>query len=334
MDQPVCSIQQGLPMNICRFAITYPTLIVYILSPSLLSAGYQCDINGDYRLGLAETIAFLQTISGANAEGPETVLICGTPTYDITASGILNPAAQHYILCRMNQIRSETALGLTPDNGSSDFYPLAADMQRMRWDENLATVARLYAAQCIFEHNSNRHDDYAGLTGIVDPVVGENIAGTGISWTIGSTEAVEAIEAAFDGWNDESTLWYYDTMNDNSWAAGIGHFTQNVWASSTRVGCGQAWCPNRSLDGSNYNVIFTVCNFYPTGNYWGHYPYQSSSEVCSNASPPDNTCENGLVTPNDYDAGIPFECDVNGDERIGLEEVINALRILSGITTE
>jgi len=56
--------------------------------------------------------------------------------------------------------------------------------------------------------------------------------------------------------------------------------------------------------------------------------------VFSNASPSENTYENGLITPADYDVGIPFECDVNGDERIGLEEVINALRILSGIATK
>ncbi|MCB2173831.1 CAP domain-containing protein [bacterium] len=321
-------------MNNWRFAITYPALIAGMLSPSFLSAGYQCDIDDDQRLGLAETIYFLQTISGAHAEGADTILNCGAPVYDIPGSGILNPAAQRYILCRMNQIRSETALGLTPDDGTSGFYPVAADMPRMRWDEDLATVAREYAAQCEYGHNPNRHDDFAELTGIVEPLVGENIAGTGISRTIGSVEAVKAIETAFNNWNGESTLWHYDTINGTSLAAGIGHFTQNVWASSTRVGCGQAWCPDMPIGDSNYNVIFTVCNFYPAGNYSGQYPYQSGTEVCSSTSPPEDTCENGLVTPVDYDAGIPYECDINGDERIGLEEVINALRTLSGITTE
>ncbi len=317
-----------------RFTITYAIFFVGLFSPHLLSADYQCDINDDQRLGLAETIYFLQTISGTPAGGAGTVLSCGEPAYDIPGSGILNPDAQRYILCRMNQIRSETALGVTPDDGSSGFYPVAADMQRMRWDEDLATVAREYAAQCAYGHNPNRHNDFAELTGIVGPRVGENIAGTGISWTIGSTEAVAAIETAFNNWNGESTLWHYDTINDDSWAAGIGHFTQNIWAATTRVGCGQAWCPNGYPGNSNFNLLFTVCNFYPAGNYSGQYPYQSSTEVCTTASPPENTCENGLVTPVDYDAGISFECDVNGDERIGLEEVINALRTLSGIATK
>lgn len=272
-------------MNTRRFGIMWATLFVGMFLPSLLSAGYQCDIDDDQRLGLAETIYFLQAISGAHAEGADTILNCGEPVYDIPGSGILNPAAQRYILCRMNQIHSETALGLTPDDGTSGFYPVAADMQRMRWDEDLATVAREYAAQCEYGHNPNRDNDFAELTGIVGPRVGENIAGTGISWTIGSEEARDAIETAFNNWNGESTLWHYDTINDDSWAAGIGHFTQNVWASSTRVGCGQAWCPNTPIGDLNYNVIFTVCNFYPAGNYSGQYPYQSGTEVCSSASP-------------------------------------------------
>jgi hypothetical protein len=309
-------------------------LFVGMFSPHLLSAGYQCDINDDRRLGLAEAIYFLQTISGTRAGGAGTVLNCGVPAYGIAGSGILDSAAQRYILCRMNQIRSETALGLTPDDGTNGFYPPAADMQHMRWDEDLATVAREYAAQCAYGHNPNRSNKFADLTGIVTPAVGENIAASGISWAIGSAEAVAAIETAFSDWNNESTLWHYDTINNDSSAAGIGHFTQNIWAATTRLGCGQAWCPNTPIGDSNYNVIFTVCNFYPAGNIWNRHPYQSGNEPCSSASPPENSCENGLVTPADDDAGISFKCDINGDERIGLEEVIDALRILSGITTE
>lgn len=126
----------------------YITFFVGMFLPSLLSAGYQCDIDDDQRLGLAESIYFLQAISEAHAGGSDTILNCSAPVYAIPGSGTLNPAAQRYILCRMNQIRSETALGMRPDDGTSGFYPLAADMQRMRWDEDLATVAREYAARC------------------------------------------------------------------------------------------------------------------------------------------------------------------------------------------
>jgi hypothetical protein len=45
-----------------------------------------------------------------------------------------------------------------------------------------------------------------------------------------------------------------------------------------------------------------------------------------------DTCENGLITPIDYTTGLDYECDVDGDGELGLDEVISALQILSGMT--
>ena len=318
--------------NILPIVLMSLTFIIFSTTRSF-SENYQCDVNGDNLLGLAEAVNFLRDVSGMLSDGPLAVLECGEPTFEITGSGVLSTEAKRYILCRMNQIRSQTALGIIEDDGTSNYYPIAANMQRMQWDEDLATVANDHAAQCIYEHNPDRNTEYAVLTGIVNPAVGENIAASGISWTIGSTEAVDAIKTAFAGWNGESTLWHYDTINDDSWVAGIGHFTQNIWANTTRVGCGQAWCPDGWPDGG-YNMIFTVCNYYTAGNYWNNYPYQSGDEVCSADLHPGDRCENGLVSPEDYITGLVYECDVNGDGLLGLEEVINVLRVLSGASAQ
>ena len=318
---------KGVVRKILAYNSSLMLLLLVCLVPlSAHAEPYQCDVSGDDRLGLEEAIYLLRHFSGAFVGGSHEVLDCGEPDFEITASGSLGTDAKRYILCRINEIRSQVALGTIEDNDGSDgSWPVATNMQRMQWDENLAAVAQNYADECTFAHNSSRGADYALLTGLSNPMVGENIAARWSSRTTDSAEALTALETAFAGWNGESSLWHYDTINDESWAAGIGHFTQHVWAETTRVGCGQAWCID---DG--WNMVFTVCNFYIAGNWTNYYPYTSGSDVCADDVQTGDTCENGLITPADYDDGLGFACDVNGDNVLGLEELIEALRVLSG----
>lgn len=286
---------------------------------------YQCDISGDGRLGLEEAIYILRDYSGAFVGGSSEVLDCGEPDFEITESGNLSTDAKRYILCRVNEIRSQVALGTIEDDGENTYWPVATNMKRMQWDNDLATVAQNYASQCVYGHNPD-----AGS-------VGENIA---ISWwggPLGPNFALGALEGAFSGWNGENDDWHYDTINDTSWDTGFGHFTQHVWADTTMVGCGQAWCPAGTwscADGceetsSSNNMVFTVCNFYIAGNWTDYFPYSSGSEVCTEDFQAGDICENGLITPANYHDGLGFECDVNGDNALGLEELIEALKILS-----
>ncbi len=325
--------------------IIYPLPVVVMMltfmSPLTGSADpYPCDVNGDQKLGLEEALYILQDFSGAFAADSDEVLDCGEPDFTIIESGNLSIAAKRYILCRINEIRSQLALGTIADDGTNGQWPVAANMKRMKWNADLATVAQNYASQCVYGHNDNRGLDYGALTGMPDPSVGENIAAQWTSGSLGSSAAIAALQSAFSGWNGEHDLWHYDTINNNSWNSGIGHFTQHVWADTIEVGCGQAWCPSYtwSCDPSinctgisnSWNLIYTVCNFYIAGNWWGAYPYESGGEVCTEGLEAGDSCENGLITPADYHSGIDFECDVNGDGRMGLEELVEALQIISG----
>jgi len=57
-----------------------------------------------------------------------------------------------------------------------------------------------------------------------------------------------------------------DLSNFNS----FGHFTQIVWKSTTLVGCATVNCPG-GLQGASFTPWFTVCNYYPAGNFVGQY---------------------------------------------------------------
>jgi hypothetical protein len=96
------------------------------------------------------------------------------------------------------------------------------------------------------------------------------------------------------------------------------------------VGCGQAWCPNGYPGNSSLNMIFTVCNYYTAGNYRGQYPYDDGAAVCTEDLQPGDACVNGLVTPADYVDGLGYECDVDGDGKLELGEVVDALKTVTG----
>ena len=69
-----------------------------------------------------------------------------------------------------------------------------------------------------------------------------------------------------DSWGSEIE-WYSYENNDCNAPAGksCGHYTQLVWAGSSEVGCGKAFCPDNSQ--------VWVCNYDPPGNIVGRKPY-------------------------------------------------------------
>jgi len=325
----------------------------YVLTPMVLSfllfsgkiassEPYECDVNGDARLGLEEAIYALRKVSGVLAGDSLTVLDCGEPVGSITNPGTLSTEAKSYILCKLNEIRSQVALGVGEAYGGGT-HPAATNMQRLQWDDNLATVASNYAANCNYSHNSNRTSDYSDL--LSDPpsglYVGENIYASSVNpstFTYVWAGNDYGIAGAIDAWSSESTNWTYGTTYNSSTCPGgnniCGHFTQNVWAKTTKVGCGYYNCSNGLVNASGMKT-FVVCNFETGGNYSSQSVYLSGNsvnDVCTEQVQTGDTCENGLITPIDYTTGLDYECDVDGDGELGLEEVINALRILSGMT--
>ena len=138
------NIKQYLFMILIGFPI-----LSAVGSPAL-SEPYQCDVNGDMRLGLDEVIYGLQFIAGLRAGDSHSVLECGAPPAfsGVTSNpGILSPEAKSYLLCQLNATRSKVALGESEAYGGG-FHPVATNMQRVMWDDNLATVASNHAAQC------------------------------------------------------------------------------------------------------------------------------------------------------------------------------------------
>ncbi|XP_074660381.1 cysteine-rich venom protein triflin-like [Tubulanus polymorphus] len=133
-------------------------------------------------------------------------------------------------------------------------------------------------------------------------------------------------------WNDVMTAWYnevklftygsseYDTKQ-------IGHYTQMVWASTNRIGCGASVCRNDKRE-----YVFYVCNYSPPGNQAGVVttPYKSgkpsgncvtglcdcgANKVCYNSGELDHEncdcrCKPTANGPNIYDSQCRMSCEL------------------------
>ena len=74
-------------------------------------------------------------------------------------------------------------------------------------------------------------------------------------------------DAIISSWAAEASDYTWDT---NSCASTCGHYTQEVWANTTSIGCGVA----SGTDPSGHDVTFFACDYAPAGNFTGQRPYE------------------------------------------------------------
>jgi pathogenesis-related protein 1 len=154
-----------------------------------------------------------------------------------TSSG--EPAALAGILDAHNAVRA--AKGIVP----------------LTWDPALAAIAQRWVEQCIDNDGGGLVDHNPGRSEGYPTYVGENIYAS--SGTASGTGAVSA-------WASEEANYNYAS---NSCASGkvCGHYTQIVWAKSTKLGCAIHRCAALRFASS------VVCNYAPGGNFNGERPY-------------------------------------------------------------
>ncbi|XP_071172259.1 GLIPR1-like protein 1 [Mytilus edulis] len=130
----------------------------------------------------------------------------------------------------------------------NDVQPTASNMQKMTWSKQLASVAQAYADKCIWGHNSARSSQANSFS-----YVGENLYVT--------TSSTGYLDKSVASWVNEKKDYDYAS---NSCSGVCGHYTQVVWADSTKLGCAVASCPSMTNLPSYFrNVKFVVCNYGP-----------------------------------------------------------------------
>ncbi|KAI8094878.1 CAP domain-containing protein [Gilbertella persicaria] len=114
----------------------------------------------------------------------------------------------------------------------------------LKWDKSLAAYAQKWSNRCVFEHS---HGDY-----------GENLA------------------LGFNSWSDVIDAWYEEVKDYNYNQPGFsektGHFTQLVWKSTTKIGCGVRSC-------SDIGGKLWTCSYKGYGNIIGNHNFYFKKNV-------------------------------------------------------
>ncbi|XP_021206855.1 cysteine-rich venom protein ENH1 [Bombyx mori] len=158
----------------------------------------------------------------------------------------------------------------------SKVRPIASNMLLMSWHPKAARQAQRYAEQCVYlTHNDIKENTVPSLG-----TCGQNlfVAAQKTPWFF-----------AIKTWFVENENFTYGDPNVNLTA--VGHYTQMVWATSYKVGCGLAHCSGGPW-GHFYNY---VCHYCPGGNILtiAQYPYKTG-EKCSDC--PDHCTSESLCT--------------------------------------
>ncbi|XP_036377859.1 cysteine-rich secretory protein LCCL domain-containing 1 isoform X1 [Megalops cyprinoides] len=177
-------------------------------------------------------------------------------------------------------------------------YPQASNMEYMVWDTELERTAEEWAETCLWEHGP------ASLL----PQIGQNL---GAHWGR-YRPPTSHVQAWYDEVRDY-TFPYPQECNPYCPFHCTGpvctHYTQLVWATSSRIGCAINLCHNMNIWGHVWaKAVYLVCNYSPKGNWWGHAPYKHGTP-CS-ACPPSygGGCRENLCYKDDgADRAYPTE---------------------------
>ncbi|KAF6715138.1 Peptidase inhibitor R3HDML [Oryzias melastigma] len=115
-------------------------------------------------------------------------------------------------------------------------------MELMVWDEGLAALAFSWASQCLWDHGPRQVIKY----------LGQNLSITSGRYSAPSLNLCKS-------WHSERRGFSYP---DRCSGSVCSHYTQMVWASSSRVGCAVRKCSNMHVFGKTWKeATLLVCNY-------------------------------------------------------------------------
>ncbi|XP_062841642.1 cysteine-rich secretory protein LCCL domain-containing 1 [Trichomycterus rosablanca] len=192
-------------------------------------------------------------------------------------------------------------------------YPHASNMEYMVWDDELERSAEQWAETCLWEH---------GPEGLLNHI-GQNL---GVHWGR-YRPPTSHVQAWYDEVKD-FTFPYPQECNPYCPFRCSGpvctHYTQLVWATSSRIGCAVNMCYNMNVWGQIWTkAVYLVCNYSPKGNWWGNAPYKHGTP-CS-ACPPSygGGCRENLCYKDD---GYRYHVETERDNQVEPEAVLTTRR--------
>jgi len=221
-------------------------------------------------------------------------------------SGPIEGQLRNSLLNDHNEYRRKVAKG-EEGRGLGGGQPTATNMNKLKWNNELAKVAQRWAEQCAGGHDKERGTKKY-------PAVGQNVgwgAACGNPQPPNPVDPLNSIKAMYDEVKDFPTSQVSAFVGGMANGKKIGHYTQIVWAETKEIGCGYFMAPCKTdeckrsrediPDGTSvtfdagstwpnkctpWREMFIVCNYGPTGNYIGQPIYKSGGK-------PGSDCPNG-----------------------------------------
>lgn len=203
---------------------------------------------------------FICTLQHKCGKGPSCVNFKGSEVYTTDLKQLTLDWHNYY--------RNNVAQG----KESRGSQPSASNMNELVWDKELEYIAQCHANQCIFEHDACRK---SSTTGDNEIPPGQNLAQMGD--TTKSNE--QLIKGMIKLWYDEVALMDSSIVDEYPGTPGVGHYTQLVWAKTSRLGCGFVFRESQGFP--DYSLL--VCNYAEGGNLIGAKIYERGTP-CSDCS--------------------------------------------------
>ena len=163
------------------------------------------------------------------------------------------------------RLRSGVAQGLTNQ-------PSASNMRVLVWDHELARVAQRLADQCTFDHDCSDCRKVPRFSAGQNLYQSYSTGKEGTDW-----------QGAAKSWYDEIDLFHSSIVSSYQFSSSTGHYTQLVWATTDRLGCGVT-----QFRSGGWNTRLYVCNYGEAGNFIGK-PVYSQGSSCSSC-PSSSSC--------------------------------------------
>ncbi|ESN95689.1 hypothetical protein HELRODRAFT_179160 [Helobdella robusta] len=132
---------------------------------------------------------------------------------DVNKRSLPSNSEQKTILNAHNQARSKEG---------------AADMKKLKWNNQLQAAADEYSKQCVWAHGDLERPDLPWVH------LGQNLYSQSLGYPLDLNSVVS-------NWYSEKAGYDFDTKTCNM--SMCGHYTQVVWANTSEVGCACNACP-------------------------------------------------------------------------------------------
>jgi len=230
----------------------------------------------------------------------------GTTASDVNNPVVMTPELKDKIVAAHNEVRNLVASGGLKDPDQ----PAATNMMKMEWNDDLAWDAQKWAEGCDFNHGCSGDPESVlcppdkktfDEDGNPDLPFGQNLAGLNQDMEFQSGEDPDYKGRAVALWLSEynQTSFKPEYINEYNFGMDYGHYSQVVWAKTSKVGCGHAYFKKEG-EANPYRILM-VCNYLPPGNY-----------QCDSIYKQDGECPAGTTLDTTYTSlctGTPTETD-------------------------